>query len=207
LNDPRSETSLDDKDLILATLVRATRRPPIAKLATELLLLGLWPGLANVFSRLARLYEERPNDLSAEIVAQFTTCASRLDLSRCKRVAATLVLNTERVIRSARLVELRRDSARCNFEHDHDRELSDPTADRATALVELRAWLRRAVPKDVDLVLAIVIDGRDCREAAVALGISHAAARQRLSRAFARIRLRIAESAVTDGFGPPAFVG
>jgi RNA polymerase sigma-70 factor (ECF subfamily) len=206
LNDPRSKIPLDEKDVILAVLVRAGGRPPTAKLATELLLLGLWPGLSNVFGRLAGLYEDRPNDLAAEIVARFATCARRLDLRRCKRVAATLVLNTERVIRSSRLVELRRDSALCEF-HNHDRELSDPTADRATTLVELKAWLRRVVPKDVDLVLAIVIDGRDCCEAAAALGVSHAAARQRLSRAFAKIRRTIAESAVTDDGVPPAFVG
>src|SRR4029077_7912589 len=82
---------LDDKDRILAALIRASADRGTAEAALELLLLGLWPGLSSVFSRLSRLYGRRPADLTSDLLARFTACARRLDLRRCTRVAATLV--------------------------------------------------------------------------------------------------------------------
>jgi DNA-directed RNA polymerase specialized sigma24 family protein len=205
LNDTRSETSLTDKDRILGELVRASRRPTTSKLAVEMLLLGLWPGLSNLLGRLLRLYRDRPNELVADILAGFTTCAKRLDVARCTRVAATLILNTERVVRSARLIELRRDASRCALDDGRHAGLADPTADRATGLVELRRLLARVVPRDVELVIAIVVDGRDCHDAAKVFGLSHAATRQRLARALAKLRGALADSVVTDPAVEPAF--
>jgi DNA-directed RNA polymerase specialized sigma24 family protein len=46
-------------------------------------------------------------------------------------------------------------------------------------------------------VFAVVASGRSCRQVAEALGINYASARQRLARAIASIRRRIAEAAVT----------
>jgi len=199
-------TSLDQKDRILGALVRGAALPCTSDLAIELLLLGLWPGLSALFTRLVHLFQQRPNELAAEILARFTECARRLDLARCTRVAATLVLNTERVIKSARMLELKRAAAN-TFLGAESESLADPAAERATALVDLRAWLGRAVPNDVDLIFSIVIGGKNCREAAAALGISHANARQRLARALARIRLLVSDSGVTDRGVEPAFVG
>jgi RNA polymerase sigma-70 factor (ECF subfamily) len=124
-----------------------------------MLLLGLWPGLSNVLGRLLRIYRDRPNDLVADSLSAFTMCVKRLDVTRCTRVAATLILNTERVVKSARLVELRRDAGRCVLDESRAAAIADPTADRATGLVELLRWLTRVVPRDVELVLAIVVEG------------------------------------------------
>jgi DNA-directed RNA polymerase specialized sigma24 family protein len=175
---------LDDKDRILAALVRRAVDPKTSAAAIELLLLGLWPGLSMVFARLAHLYRRRSRDLTAELLGRFTLCARRLDLRRCNRVAATLVRNTHRVIAQARQTELRRIA--------RERQLKtvtvDPDAERAAELVDLRSWLRDAVPRDADLILSVLIAGYDCHEAANRLGLTHATARQRMVRAFARIR-------------------
>jgi DNA-directed RNA polymerase specialized sigma24 family protein len=130
-----------------------------------------------------------------------------LDLATCSRVACTLVLNTERVVRSMRVLELQKDAALVGADDESENAIADPVADRARGLVELRAWLWKAVPRDVDLVCAVVVDGRDCREVANALGLSHAAIRQRLGRALEKIRRTIDESAVTDLGVSPALAG
>jgi DNA-directed RNA polymerase specialized sigma24 family protein len=80
---------------------------------------------------------------------------------------------------------------------DNSEGLADPAGKRGADLVDVRLWLRREVPSDSDLVFAIVAGGLNCRQVAEALGISHASARQRLARALAVIRRRIAEPAVT----------
>ena len=180
--------SLDKKDRILGALVVAAGRPGTTRLAIELLLLALWPGLSGVFRRLSRLYRQRPDDLAVEILDRFTVCVRRLDLRRCTRVAATLVRNTQRVVSGARLAELRR-AALGQPPGSEGEAMADRVAEHAAALVELRTWLRDIVPRDAELVMGVMVAGQNCREAGAQLGISHASARQRLARARARIRL------------------
>jgi DNA-directed RNA polymerase specialized sigma24 family protein len=186
--DVDSGLDLDRKDRILGALVGAAARPGMTRLAIELLLLALWPGLSGVFRRLSRLYRQRPDDLAVEILDRFTVCVRRLDLRRCTRVAATLVRNTQRVVSAARLAELRRAALGQPPTSEWD-AMADQLSEHAAALVDLRAWLRDVVPRDADLVIGVLVGGQNCREAGAQLGISHASARQRLARARARIRL------------------
>jgi hypothetical protein len=185
---------LDEKDRILAALVRAAGDPRTTRQAIELLLLALWPGLSAVFHRLSRLYRRRPDELAVEILDRFTVCVRRLDLRGCTRVAATLVRNTARVVSVARLSELK-SAARDQRPTPPCDALADRTAEHATALVDLRAWLQEIVPRDADLVMGVLVGGQNCREAGACLGISHASARQRLARARARIRPLLGGSA------------
>lgn len=194
---------LDEKDRILGALVLASSDPRTVRLAVELLILGLWPGLSNVFARLSRLYRRRPQDLTSDLLARFTDCVRRLDLRRCRRVAATLVRNTHRVVATARQTELRRAArTRCL-----PATLTDPEAEQAIAMVELRGWLAEVVPRDAELIFCVMLGGQNCHEAGDRLGISHASARQRLVRTLARIRPLLIRSAVTPGGFAPAFLG
>src|SRR5215471_2115679 len=99
---------LDEKDYILVQLALATRMGSSARLAMALLLLGLWPGLDAAFRRRARLRQERPGELEAEMVARFADQVRRLDPERVHRVAASLVRSTEREVVRARLREVSR---------------------------------------------------------------------------------------------------
>lgn len=207
LTEVAGRLTLDDKDRILAALVRASGRGDVGDVAVALMLLGLWPGLSLLFARLLRFYGHRKVDLAADIVGRFTACARRLDLANCSRVACTLVLNTERVVRTTRTLELQKEAALVGVDDEFGIAIVDPVGERANALVEVRAWLRKAVPRDVDLVCAIVVDGRDCHDVANVLGVSHAAVRQRLGRALEKIRRTIDESAVTDLGVLPALGG
>jgi hypothetical protein len=204
--DEGSGASLDEKDEVLAALVRGAALPGAGHLATAILILALWNGLSNVFTRLAGLFRDDVNDLAIEIAGRFTECVRRLDLDRCTRVAATLVLNTERVVRTARLRDLRFAATDVLLESDSE-VLADPAAERVAVLVDVRAWLRRAVPNDAELVFSVVVGGRDCREVAESLGLTYANARQRLARALARIRQRVTKMAVTDSPVSPACSG
>jgi hypothetical protein len=190
-----SPGALDEADAILAALIGGAALPNAGELAIELILLGLWPGLSSSFMRLGRLYEGRPNDLAADILGRFTECVRRLDVARCTRVAATLVRNTERVVRFARMLELKRGASSVATEESDP--IVDSAAEKVIDLVDLRLWLRRTVPADGDLVFAIVASSQTCRQVAEAFGISYASARQRLVRAFAAIRRKIAQAAVT----------
>lgn len=189
--------SLDEKDRILALFVRSASAPGLADLATAALLLGLWPGLSRMFDRLSRLYPREGDDLASDVVARFAVCARRLDPSRCQRIAATLILNTERVVKSARMLDLKYQARRTSFEGHHADTLADPDSQRTTDLIELRVWLSVALPNEADFVFSIVTGRTTCRKAADALGISYATARQRLARALREIRRKIASPAVT----------
>ena len=97
---------LDEKDRILGGLIDEVRHGVARGLAHSLLLLCLWPGLDAVFMRRLRLFRDRPHDLEAELVGNFTTQIRRLDLGRVRRIAATLVRNTEREVVVSRVREL-----------------------------------------------------------------------------------------------------
>jgi hypothetical protein len=60
--------SLDDKDRVLAALVRASARADVGDVAVSIMLAGLWPGLSLLFARLLRFYGGRKVDLAADIV-------------------------------------------------------------------------------------------------------------------------------------------
>jgi len=198
--------ALDEKDRLAGALVRAASDPLTAELAIELLLLGLWPGLTAVFGRLLRLFDGRPGELASALVSDFTVCVRRLDLAGCSRVASTLVWNTERVVLAGWKAEKK--VAACTEELSGETDsIADPSADRAVALADLRILLSGIVPRDVDLVLSVVVRGRNCHQAGAELGMTHERARKRFTRAVAKIRERLRESGVPDRGGPSAFLG
>src|SRR5689334_5655405 len=54
-----------EKNRLLGALVECASDVVAGTAATELLLVGLWPGLSAAFTRLLYLYRDRPSDLAA----------------------------------------------------------------------------------------------------------------------------------------------
>ena len=188
----------DGKNRVLAALVAAARAGEAAgETAQTLLWLALWPGLDAVHRRKSRFFREAPEELVSEIAGRFTVEIARLDLSRVRRVAATLVRNVERDVGRA-LEAAWADEARRSDEPVDDITLPAlpdaallglPTgldADATTVLLgeRLSAWLGG----DADIVIAIAIRGERSHDIAARLGIDPAAVRQRYRRALARLR-------------------
>src|SRR5512144_2898972 len=92
---------LEDKDCILAALVRAVHAgADDTEVAKAILWLALWPGLDALYRRLWRHFPDAHEDLVAEIAVRFTLAIHGADLTRIRRVAATLLRNVERDVRS-----------------------------------------------------------------------------------------------------------
>src|SRR5512132_1492289 len=204
---------LDDKGRILAALVRAVHAGgDNTEVPEAILWLALWPGLDALYRRLWRHFRDAHEDLVSEIAVRFSIVIHRADLTRIRRVAATLLRNVERDVRSilrracderARLVELP------DLDDQHEgRHGVDPgdaggpgpsafgispgsDADQETCL--LRDRLCQEIGAHADLVVAVVIVGERPREIADRLGISPEAARKRCQRALDCLRQRLSE--------------
>jgi DNA-directed RNA polymerase specialized sigma24 family protein len=197
---------LDDKDRMLASLVaEAQRSDPSGKAATALLWLALWPGLDAMYRRLFRYFVKAPEELVSEISDQFMTVVHRFDSSRVRRVAATMLRNTERLIRHALRSEWQRsgrtdpllDEDVMHLAHGRQRGLSQTEfglplgTDVGTTTRMLRAVLVSLIGADADLVIAVAVLGELQNEAAIRLAVSPGAARKRYQRAVARLRTHL----------------
>ncbi len=149
--------------------------------AVELLILALWPGLCTVRQRL------RPCDnfgtLDADLVAQIAIAIRRADPDRVTRVAATLLLNTERDLRRASMRAGR--VARYMPEYMEEQKVITHDSDRPEAII---ATAETELGEDGVLITAVHIAGYSQKEAARLVGISHEAARKRCQRALARLQ-------------------
>jgi len=210
------EGARDEKDAIYAALVEATQaRGDDAELALALAWLGLWPGLDAIYRRRLRDFIKEPEALVSEIGARFTAMVHAADLSRIRRVAATLVLNVERDVRDARKRAWAEEKQQADLPQEQDDNPADDeaTGDRREALISpllrtrgvsdlgqpprldpdedveaLRDLLIGIVGEDADLVLDAAVYGLTQREVGERLGLSHDATRKRFQRAIERIR-------------------
>lgn len=189
---------LDRKDAVYRDLVGAVQaNVEWTELASAILWLGLWPGLDAVYRRRLKLFRQSPDDPVSVLGLSFTSAVQRADLSRIRRVAATLVMNTERNL----VDELRRGWKQGANEEGRDADRLEEVANEVQlrsgappdfvpgrlALADLRAELS-VVGDDTDLLLAVLVLGETQREAADRLGIRHAAARKRFQRALGLAR-------------------
>jgi DNA-directed RNA polymerase specialized sigma24 family protein len=197
-----STGDLDDKDSILASLVaEAQGSGPTGEVATVLLWLALWPGLDALYRRLFRYFAKAPDELVSEISDRFMVVVRRLDSSRVRRVAATILRNTERLIRQGL-----QQSSRTDHLSDEEIMRLDCTcqssgqatvfgfpqgtdSDIATAM--LCTVLASLIGADAKLVIAVAVFGELQNEAAARLAINPGAARKRYQRAVARLRTQL----------------
>lgn len=193
----------DDKDRILASLVaEAQGSGSPAEVATTLLWLALWPGLDALYRRLSRHFVNAPEELVSEICDRFMAVVHRFDGSRVRRVAATILRNTERLIRHGLRCEWQRagrtdrlfdeEMERLAFARECGRRENvfgvPPGTDVDTATAILGTVLVSLIGADAELVIAVAVLGEPQKEAAARLSVSPGAARKRYQRAVARLR-------------------
>jgi hypothetical protein len=188
--------NLDEKDRIYDALVRATQgHVAWSELATAMTWLGLWPALDAIYRR--KLYRFRgASELVSTIGVCFSAAVARADLTRIRRLAATLTMNTERDL-TDELKRRGKDEARRDGLPEDDRLVEERQvelrflAEGSSEPQEIVALRTRLLPivgrRDLDLVLAVVL-GESQREAGAQLGLSHDVARKRYERALDRIR-------------------
>jgi len=139
--------------------------------------------LTRIRRRMGHLVDELPRTWFA---GRFTAEIARLDLSRVRRVAATLVRNVERDIRSL-LGPVSADEPPDEPTPTSLLGLPDGVdAEWATHLLgeRLRDW----IGVDAGIVLAIAVIGETSDEVATRLGMTPSAVRKRYRRALARLR-------------------
>ncbi|WP_054008828.1 sigma-70 RNA polymerase sigma factor region 4 domain-containing protein [Cypionkella psychrotolerans] len=175
-------------DMLRALVIVAQGDARRSEVATTLLLLALWPGLDAVHGRLCRYYPHARHEIGAEILGRVTLGILNMDLDAVQKVAATLVMNTQRDIH--RSLKRQRDETRSQISWDDTcaHALIVPTDDAER--ISVMDWRARLVPllgKDTELFLRIMVLGETQAEAGRALGLSHAAARKRHQRALARL--------------------
>jgi RNA polymerase sigma-70 factor (ECF subfamily) len=174
---------LDVRDRVLAALVELARESD-EDVVSALLWLALWPGLCNVYLRRMR---RRPDadELISAIALAFTLAVHDLDVARVRRIAATLVRNTER-----RVADLQR-APREELGHDDVVERASNEADSPERLTEgrlLHAWLTTLLGGDGNLLFAVLAFGDTQPEAAARVGLAPSVAKKRFERALARLR-------------------
>jgi RNA polymerase sigma-70 factor (ECF subfamily) len=200
----RAQVNLDEETVVYKALVQvAQARGDHGELATAILMLALWPGLDAIFRRSFRCFldddvEVAATELTSEIAVRFTSVVGSADLSRISKIAATLVLNTERAVVESRR-RLWKDIARHTNEPEDEiltggaPEPSDlgmaPGHSVDEELAAIRGWLTALVGRDAaELVIAAVIEGEQQGEAGKRLGLAPEVARKRFQTALSRIR-------------------
>jgi DNA-directed RNA polymerase specialized sigma24 family protein len=172
---------------VLAALVEAAQCECVSSaFAATLVWLALWPGLDAINRRQARREPRESADVVAgEVEWAFTMQLARLDLTRTRCIAASLLRSTEREV----VVALRR--ARLGPD-DRDDTRVDPDATIAhcehRSVAMLRPWLDELAPRDADLVMRTVVLGETQHEAGAAHGLSPDAVRKHVARALDALR-------------------
>lgn len=210
------EGDLTEKNRIYGALVGAAQGGGAGgQLAISIAMLGLWPGLDRTFRRsIAFVDAETPEaaavELTAEISERFTILVGDTDLGKVNRVAASLVRGTFRDVLEARHQQWRDASRRGEMPEDDKiagpplREPSDlglaPGHAGDEELGAVRRWLETVIGRDSELVMAVVVEGDNQREAADRIGLTHEAARKRFQTAMRRLRehFDVAEQALSQ---------
>ncbi len=191
---------LDNKDQIYTFLAGIVQSgDPESKLATTMMCLGLCPGLEHVYSKLVRTGVLPVDEAATDVMSVFVLVANRVDLN-CTRMAATLVLNTERDARKA----AKRPPTE-EFDEDDESAPSivapDFAADRSIVddFEALRAWTKRSAGRDGELITLVLFDRLDRHAAADRLGLNRETARKRVRQTLAKIQAQSSEIVALHG--------
>lgn len=176
----------EERDEILGALVSAAKRGgDPAGLARDLLWLALWPGLTALLRRTAAWASEGEDEAAAEIAEKFAVAIDRLELSGCRKVAATLLWNTRRQVYAVLKVRTLWHAIEAPLEEDVDPVAHTPAA---ADVVDALSDLEREAGADADLLLLCLVEGLTTREAACRCGCGREAVKKRLQRITARLR-------------------
>jgi hypothetical protein len=179
----------DEKNQVYAALVREVKgRGAGGKVAQAVIWVGLWPGLDHVFRRRVRHFRGAEDELVSGICDAFTGLVATMDLTRVRRIAATLIRSTDRVLMEGRHQRWREEKwlRRVALVAEGRLAAEDWDWTGMSYEGELR-WLRdRLLPivgPDVDLLLRVDVLGENQHEAAEAMGLTHEAGRKRVQKA------------------------
>lgn len=189
--------------VVRALAVEAQGSGPAADLAATILILALWPGLDAVRYRLLRDWPKERDDLADDILAHIAIGIRRLNLASVQKVAATLIMNTERDIRRTFL------DRKCL--HRIEFPMDDSLQARAAPLrdddaMDVGIWRKRLDPilgGDTSLFLRIIILGETQAQAALVLGLSYDGARKRHQRAMKKLAALQINPSDLSHFEPP----
>lgn len=172
----------DAKNDVLAVLLRAAvDTDSDGALATELLLLALWPGLCVVRRRLRPLC--RTGTLDDDLLGRFSINIRSARAERINRVAATLLRNLQRDLTRIYIGDNKWAWLATDLEMIGGKAITHEPEPAETILSAAQA----ALGEDGLLLGAVHLAGFTQREAAEHLGISHDAARKRCQRAMKRL--------------------
>jgi hypothetical protein len=175
--------------VLRALVIEAQADMASSELAANILILALWPGLDAVHGRLCRDFQPERDDVSGEIIGHLGLGIRRLDLTRVTRIAATLIMNTERDIRRAFIRDRNRRKAQicCDDVAGNLFVALDTHDDGKLSAAQWRERLEPLLGRDTSFFLRIMLLGETQAEAGRALGLSPDAARKRHQRALARL--------------------
>ena len=184
----RGAGSPDQKNLILATLVRAAQGDgPAADCALVLMLLALWPGLDAIRRQSIWRKIGAPDEVASDLLARTTEAIRVLNLQRVNWIAATVLRNVKRDMIRARQREADRQSVVSDIDPEDvagDHDAHDPVLSHK----RLHGDVRRLIGTDSTLVIRVAVEGFSQAEIAIELGLSEVAARKRYQRATRKLR-------------------
>lgn len=178
----------EQRNAVLRSLVVEAQAGAVtSELAANILVLALWPGLDAIHSRLCRDYPHERVDLSGDIVGQVMLGICRLDLEAVQRIAATLIMNTERDLRRLYHTASRLRRSAVQLEDNKGAlAIAGPDGDTDSPW-DWHQLLHPIIGRDTPLFLRIICFGETQSEAASALGLSYDAARKRHQRAMKKL--------------------
>ena len=167
------------------------------------MILALWPGLDAVRYRFWRDWPQERDDLADDILARIAIGIRYLDVASVQKVAATLIMNTERDIRRAFLK--RKSQRRVELPMlDGTYETAAPGRDHDAD--DVGTWRDRLLPilgRETDFLLRIIILGETQTQAGAADGLTPDAARKRHQRAVKKLAALQNNSADLSHSDPP----
>lgn len=190
----RGPSDPERKNEILTALVRSAQGSgPASDCAVTVLLLALWPGLDAVRRRFVYRGMSSCPEITAELLLRTTVAIRSVDLSRVRRIAATILRNVERDTLRVQTGEAWRQSLISKVDA-YDVADSRPVDGTQEFEAVLQTDLGQMIGPDALLVIRVAIEGFTQAEAAVQLGIPVEAARKRYQRAIHRLRDALAEN-------------
>jgi hypothetical protein len=172
-----------EKNQVLAGLLRAaTGCSSSGSLATELLLLALWPGLCVIRYRLRPLCQT--STLEADLLGSLSISIRSARAERINRVAATLLRNLQRDLTRIYIGDDNWARSAIDLEVIGSKAAAQDPEPPETILSAAQAMLG----EDGLLLGAVHIAGFSQKEAAAHFGISHNAARKRCQRVMKRLK-------------------
>lgn len=181
LHDQRGDPDLRNT-VLRHMLASAVAGGGCSELASELMILALWPGLCLIRGRLRSF--RAISQLDADLISGLSIGILRSDPGKVSRVAATLLRNLERDLRRTCMR-----NAQLVLTAEIDEKIKQFTSDRSDDRPEdIMQAARQQLGEDGLMLVLVHIAGFSQKDVAQFLGITHEAVRKRCQRALERLK-------------------